>query len=126
MKLFQLNFLGILILLASIVLLIGVPSFLIQAVWNSNCATSMERDLSIELWQAALLWGALVAALYMTGIFQFKLDFRTIDSIDLDAINDPNLKEEIEQLKLKAAKAKSPEKPQSKKIKPRDSEDFKI
>ncbi len=125
MKLFQLNFFGILILLLSIVLLVGVPSFLIQAVWNSTCATSMERDLSIDLWQAALLWGALVAALYMTGIFQFKLDFKTIDSIDLDAINDPNLKEEIEQLKLKAAKAKS-EKPKHPKTKSKDSEDFRI
>ncbi len=126
MKLFQLNFFGILILLASIVLLVGVPSFLIQAVWNSACATSMERDLNIDLWQAALLWGAMLSALYMTGVFQFKLDFRTIDSIDLDAINDPSLKEEIEQLKLKAAKAKS-EQPKTKKVKQKDSsEDFRI
>ena len=119
MKLFQLNFFGILILLLSIVLLVGVPSFLIQAAWNSTCATSMERDLSIDVWQAALLWGALVAALYMTGIFQFKFDLRTIEAIDLDTINDPELKDEIEHLKLKAAKAKQ-ETSKPKKNKPQD------
>ncbi len=86
----------------------------------------MERDLSIDLWQAALLWGAIMSLLYMSGIFQFKLDFRTIDTIDLDAISDPSLKEEIEQLKLKAAKAKS-EQPKTKKVKQKDSsEDFRI
>ncbi len=93
-------------MLLSVALLVGVPSFLIQSVWNSTCAANMERDLTIEIWQAALLWGALLSFFYMTGIFQFKLDFRTIETIDIDAINDPELKEEIEQLKLKAAKAK--------------------
>lgn len=125
MKLFQLNFFGILILLLSIILLVGVPSFLIQVLWNSVCAANMERDLSIEIWQAAFLWGAILSLLYMTGILQFKFDLRTIDAIDLDSINDPELKEETEHLKLKAAKAKQ-ESSKVKKNKTRDSDDFRI
>lgn len=64
--------------------------------------TIMEKDFSIEIWQAALLWGSILTAIYMTGIFQFKLNFKTLDSIDLDQIKDPELRQEIEKLKIKA------------------------
>ena len=38
----------------------------------------------------------------MSGIFQFKLNFKTLDSIDIDSIPDPELREEIKKLKAKA------------------------
>lgn len=110
MKLFQLNFFGILVLLALTVVALFIPSFVIQSVWNSVYAGSIERDMSIALWQAGLLWGAILSLLYMSGIFSFKLNFKTLDSIDLDAINDPELRAEIEQLKLQAKKAEDAEK----------------
>ena len=53
-------------------------------------------DLSIEIWQAALLWGAILTLIYMTGIFSFKLSFKTLDSIDLENINDIIKKFQIE------------------------------
>lgn len=110
MKLFQLNFFGILILLAAAAILIVLPSAVIQNIWNSFYATNMTREMTIELWQAALLWGALVSLLYATGIFQFKLDFKTLEAIDPDSINDPELRAEIERLKLKTQATKKSEK----------------
>ena len=77
--------------------------------------------MSIALWQASLLWGALVSLLYATGIFQFKLDFKTLESIDPDSISDPELREEVEKLQLKAQEANKPE---EKKVKQDD--DFSI
>jgi hypothetical protein len=102
MKLFQLNFFGIVLLLIILLASIFVPSLIIQAVWNSIYSVGIERDLSIEIWQAALLWGAVLTLVYMSGVFQFKLNFKTLDSIDLDSIPDPGLREEIEKLKAKA------------------------
>ena len=114
MKLFQLNFFGILMLLILATVILVLPSFVIQSIWNSIYGSRLEHDMSISLWQASLLWGAIVTILYMTGIFSFKLNFKTLDSIDLNSINDPELKAEIEKLKLQAKKteeeARSPKK----------------
>jgi hypothetical protein len=105
MKLFQLNFFGIVLILLVLIGLVLVPSLIIQVLWNSVYASGIERDLSIEIWQAALLWGAVLTLIYMSGIFQFKLNFKTLDSIDLDSIPDKELREEIEKLKIKAKEA---------------------
>ena len=99
MKIFQFNFLGILIFLAFLALVILLPSYIVQNIWNSIYSVDIERDMSIEIWQAALLWGAILTAIYMTGIFKFKVDFKTLDSIDLSKIDDPELKAEIEKLR---------------------------
>lgn len=100
MKIFQVNFLNIVFFLAVLGVGLVVPSLIIESIWNSSTASSLaERDLSIELWQASLLWGSVLCVLYMTGIFKFKLDLKTIDSIDLDNIDDPHLRDEIEKLK---------------------------
>ena len=114
MKIFQFNLLGILLFLAVMAVLIVIPSFVIQGIWNSLYAVNLERDMTIEVWQAALLWGAILSAIYMTGIFKFKIDFKTIDSIDLDSIDDPSLKKELEKLKAEALKAEEQEKDEDK------------
>ncbi len=90
---------GILIFVGLAAALIALPSYVVQNIWNSLYSLNLERDMSIELWQAACLWSACLTAIYMTGVFKFKIDFKTLDSIDLDAINDPELKAEIEKLK---------------------------
>ena len=105
MKLFQLNFFGILLMVLLLAVVILVPSVLIQALWNSIYAGGIERDFSIEIWQAALLWGACLTLIYMSGLVQFKLNFKTLDAIDLDSIPDPELREEIEKIKAKAEEA---------------------
>lgn len=105
MKLFQLNFLNIIFILLVVTLILVVPSFVIETFWNSLYAANLERDLRINVFQAALLWGAFLSLIYMTGIFQFKLDLKSLESIDVDSINDPELREEIEKLKLQAKKA---------------------
>lgn len=111
---FQLNFFGILILLALGSIFIILPSYIIQNIWNASYATEIDRDMTIALWQASLLWGALVSLLYATGLFQFKLDFKTLESIDPESISDPELREEVEKLQLKAQETQnSEEKPKA-------------
>jgi hypothetical protein len=106
MKLFQLNFLSVALALALIAVLVFLPSLLIQSAWNAFYSKILEHDLTINLWQASLLWGSLLTLLYMSGVFKFKLDFKSIDSIDLDSIQDPELRAEIEKLKEEHRKAK--------------------
>ena len=74
-----------------------VPSFIIKTIWNSLYGGFLERDLSISIWQASLLWGAIITLIYMSGIV--RIDFQTIDSIDLDSIESPELREKISELK---------------------------
>lgn len=107
---FQLNLFGIMVLIVSLFLLLVVPSLILESVWNSMVASNIERDLTINLYQAALLWGVVMTLIYMSGIFSFKLSFKTLDSIDLDQVQDPELKEEIERLKLQAQKAEETKK----------------
>jgi hypothetical protein len=78
-----------------------IPSFFLQVIWNAVYSNFIERDLTIEIWQASFLWGAIVSAIYLSGIV--RIDFQTIDSIDLDSIDDPELKAKI--LRLKEEKA---------------------
>ena len=70
-----------------------IPSFFLQVIWNAVYSNFIERDLTIEIWQASFLWGAIVSAIYLSGIV--RIDFQTIDSIDLDSIDDPELKAKI-------------------------------
>lgn len=105
MKLFQLNFFGIILMILLLTVVILIPSVIIQALWNAVYSGGLERDFTIAIWQAALLWGACLTLIYMSGIVQFKLNFKTLDSIDLDSIPDPELREEIEKLKAKAEEA---------------------
>lgn len=111
MKIFQLNFISVLFLTILIGLGVLLPSYIIQAIWNSSALEfSFERDLSISLWQASLLWGSALMLLYSLGIFKVKLDFKTLDSIDVNQINDPDLKDEIEKLKAEYKRQENIEK----------------
>ena len=101
MKLFQLNLISIILLIAAVTAFILVPSFFLQILWNAVYSNFIERDLTIEIWQASLLWGAIVSAIYLSGLV--RIDFQTIDSIDLDSIEDPELREKIRRLKEEKA-----------------------
>lgn len=101
MKLFQLNLISALMLVIGLSAFILIPSFFLQVIWNAVYSNFIERDLTIEIWQASFLWGAIVSAIYLSGIV--RVDFQTIDSIDLDSIDDPELKAKI--LRLKEEKA---------------------
>jgi len=100
-KLFQLNLISIILLIAAVTAFILVPSFFLQILWNAVYSNFIERDLTIEIWQASLLWGAIVSAIYLSGLV--RIDFQTIDSIDLDSIEDPELREKIRRLKEEKA-----------------------
>lgn len=106
MKIFQVNFLSILLFLAVLLIFIGLPSFFIQSLWNSTFQESLTRNMHIEIWQAALLWGAFLSLIYATGIFKFKIDFKSLENIDIDSIDDPALRNEIERLRDLSTKKK--------------------
>lgn|GEM_PF-2065864 len=110
----RMNLVGILLLVVIAAAVLGLPSLMIQSLWNMAFERSLERDLSISLWQAALLWGALLAAIYMTGIFRLQVDFRTIENIDISDIDDPELRAEIEKIKSINKELRSQEVSQSK------------
>lgn len=110
MKMFHLDLLRIFLGLSLITLGIALPSFVIESIWNASIASSiMERDLSIDLWQASLLWGSLITALYMLGIFKVKIAFKSLDSIDINEIDDPDLRSKIVKLKRKVQEENSNE-----------------
>lgn len=95
----RMNFVGILLLLIAAAALIGLPSLIVQSIWNTAFERTIERDMSIAIWQAALLWASLLTVLYSTGIFKFQIDFRTIENVDISDIDDPELRAEIEKIK---------------------------
>ncbi len=99
MKMIRMNFASVLLLLVIAAVVLGLPSLMLQSLWNTAFERSLERDLSITLWQAALLWGAVLSLIYMSGIFKLQVDFRTIENIDLSDIDDPELRAEIEKIK---------------------------
>ncbi len=116
MKMIRLNFSSIILLIVVVAVLLALPSLIIQSLWNSAFERALDRDLSIEIWQAAMLWGALLALVYMSGLFRFKVDFKTIDNIDLSQIEDPELRNEIEKIKAinKELRSQEAAKPQEK------------
>ncbi len=95
----KLNFIGIFLLILVGIVAIALPSLIIQSLWNSAFEQALDRDMSIAIWQAALLWGAFLSLLYMSGIFKFQIDFRSIENVDLTEIDDPELRGEIEKIK---------------------------
>lgn len=97
MKLFQLNLINFIGLALTVVLFLVLPSFLIKVLWNTIYGGFLERNLSIDLWQASLLWGAALSLVYMSGLV--RIDFQTIESIDLESIDNPDLREKIRKLK---------------------------
>ena len=97
MKLFQLSILNLLILLLAIAVFVFLPSFFIKVLWNSTYESFLARDLTISIWQASYLWAAIVSLIAMSGVI--KIDFQTLDSIDLDSIDNPDLRQKIQELK---------------------------
>lgn len=104
MKLFKLDFLGVLFLIVLFFLAIVLPSFLIQIFWNSLLTNYLERDLTINIFQGFLLWASVLTLLYASGIFRFSFMLKSLESIDLNSIDDPELREEIERLRIEAKK----------------------
>ncbi len=115
MKMIRLNFFGIFLIILVLAALVFLPSLIIQSLWNSAFQRVLDRDFNISLWQATLLWGAAVSLLFMTGLFKFQIDFRSIEKINVDDIDDPDLKQEIQQIKASIqqqdSESKDPEKP---------------
>ena len=105
MKLFQLNLISFLGLALAVILFLVIPSLVIKLIWNGVYGGFLERDLSIDIWQASLLWGAAITLIYMSGIV--RIDFQTIDSIDLDSIDNSDLREKIRKLKEERDQEKS-------------------
>jgi len=107
MKIFQLNLTNISFLVVLVGLGIVLPSLIIESIWNSSVAINFtERDLHINALQASLLWGSLLTTIYMSGIFKIQIDLKKLDNLDLNNIDDPELKDELQKLKKEAKEKK--------------------
>jgi ABC-type multidrug transport system fused ATPase/permease subunit len=104
MKIFKLDLLGIILLIFISLLVIVLPSVLVQFIWNSVVSNHLENNLVINLFQAILLWGAIATLFYITGVFKFGFSFQELEAIDLSTIEDPELRSELEKLKIEAHK----------------------
>ena len=97
---FQLSPNSIFLLAIVLGLAVGLPSVIIESIWNGSVASTFtERDLTINVFKASLLWGAILTTIYMSGIFKIQIDFKKLDNLDINDIEDPDLKDEIKKLK---------------------------
>ena len=81
------------------VLIIGfvvfLPIVLIEALWNSTIAKTY-TDISIDFWQALILWLIVLVTLNILGIFKFEFAIETQESFDKEL-----LKKKIQNLQKK-------------------------
>lgn len=71
-----------------------LPIALIETLWNTTIAKSF--DININLWQALILWLAILVILNIIGVFKFEFAVESIDDLDKEA-----MKKKLEALKNK-------------------------
>ncbi|MBI3591264.1 MAG: hypothetical protein HY094_07820 [Candidatus Melainabacteria bacterium] len=86
------TFLFAILIIAFVVFL---PIVLIEALWNSTIAKTY-ADISIDFWQALILWLIVLVTLNILGIFKFEFAIETQESFDKEL-----LKKKIQNLQKK-------------------------
>lgn len=104
MKIYKINslatfFLGFLI----VGLVVLLPIALIEALWNSTIGKTY-TDISIDFWQALILWLVVLVSLNILGVFKFEFAVESIDSFDKEL-----LKKKLESLQGKTKEKKEAE-----------------
>ena len=106
MKIYKLNSLTTFLFILFIIgLVIFVPIVLIELLWNSTVGKTYS-DVSINFWQALILWLIVLVTLNILGVFKFEFAIETKDTLDKDL-----LKKKIQNLQ-----AKTEEKPEVKSV----------
>lgn len=71
-----------------------LPIALIETLWNTTVAKSF--DVSINLWQALILWLSVLVILNIMGVFKFEFAVESLDDLDKES-----MKKKLEALKNK-------------------------
>ncbi len=86
MKIYKINSLTTIffsLLIFGFVLLL--PIVLIEALWNGTVGKTF-TDITINFWQALILWLMFLVALNIIGIFKLEFAMESADSFDKDLI----------------------------------------
>ena len=100
MKIYKLNSLMtflFIFFISGIVLIL--PSGLIQLLWNTTVARTYS-EISIDFWQALILWLILIVVLNILGIFKFEFAIETREEIKKELFSKDILKNGQEKGKL--------------------------
>ena len=94
MKIYKLNSLTTLFFaLAILGFVVFLPIVLIEALWNSTIGRTYP-DVTIDFWQALILWLVVLVSLNIVGLFKFEFAMETMGNLDKES-----LKKKIEGLK---------------------------
>lgn len=94
MKIYKLNSLTTFFLATLVVgLLVFLPVLVIELLWNNTIGKTY-TDITINFWQALILWLIVLVTLNILGAFKFEFAIETHDSVDKEI-----LKNKIQDLK---------------------------
>ena len=94
MKIYKLNSLTTLLFGFLVVgLVFFLPIFLIETLWNNTVGRTY-TDVTIDIWQALILWLVALVLLNIAGLFKFEFAVEATDTYDKDT-----LKKKVETLK---------------------------
>ena len=86
MKIYKLNSLTTFFFAFFIIgLVVLLPIVLIETLWNTTVAKTY-TDISIDFWQALILWLVVLVALNILGIFKFEFAVETHESFDKELL----------------------------------------
>ena len=86
MKLYKINSLTtVLFMFLIFALVVPLPIVLIEALWNGTVGKSF-TDITINFWQALILWLMLLVALSILGVFKFEFAVESGESFDKELI----------------------------------------
>lgn len=98
MKIYKLNSLTTFLFAFVVVgLVVFLPIVLIESLWNTTVAKTY-TDISIDFWQALILWLIVLVLLNIIGIFKFEFAVETHNSI----IDDELLNKKLQDLQAKS------------------------
>lgn len=94
MKIYKLNSLTTFLFTVLVVgLVFFLPVALIEVLWNTTVGRTY-ADITINFWQALILWLMVLVGLSILGIFKFEFAVETRDTFDKELLN---LKNKIEE-----------------------------
>ena len=87
-----------------------LPIALIETLWNTTVAKSF--DVTINLWQALILWLSILVMLNIIGVFKFEFAVESLDTSDKEAMQKKleTLKSKIEDINETEPKSKNHDK----------------
>ncbi|MBI2995098.1 MAG: hypothetical protein HYY52_00095 [Candidatus Melainabacteria bacterium] len=104
MKIYKLNSLTtFLVALLIISLVTFLPITMIELFWNTAIGKNF-TDLTVNFWQALILWLIILITLSILGIFKFEFVIETHKVTDKDLLDKNLLKRKIESLQSESEK----------------------